>query len=110
MSGKTKIQIQKKGSVVIVKIPGRKPVHVDDLVLKPHRPKTRPKTVSPEWWEKSKCKLSPTGSHYFRRRVRRVKGKPHHIRVGKLWCIFCHRYHSAIYPPVKSDEEVRYKW
>lgn len=90
--------------LVKVEIPGHKPVHIDKRVFETRRPKEKPKGVTQEYWEASKCKDSPTGSHYFRPRVKKLKGKPYTIRMGRMRCVFCKRSHSSIYPHVNVVE------
>lgn len=89
-------------ALVKVKIPGHKPVYVDESILETHRPKERPKDVTPEHWEKSECEPSPTGAHYFRPRIKRKRGKS---VVGRSACVFCKRLHTSIYPSPHEPEE-----
>jgi len=52
------------------------------------RPAEKPPFISDEEWEASECKLSPTGSHYFKLSGKPVDGP----------CIYCHRMHSVVHP------------
>lgn len=65
-----------------------KPIEESGKVEERLRPRVKPEDVSQREWERSECKASPTGAHYFK-----LSGRP-----PDGFCIYCSMLHSEIYP------------